>query len=182
RRAVARRLRHAVAVQGGTPGLRHFAVDGRYAGHDRRGHLRVGRNVLRRPVSLAQMLTLSHREEVLVRGFEKTGSFVAVALIGAMAAALPALPIPAQAQAQAQTPAQDQGERTIEQFACKDVMRDSGPNRDVAIAFLHGYLLGKSGSSKFNVDKLRAQSDAFIERCLENPGEKAVDAAAKVRL
>ena len=54
-------------------------------------------------------------------------------------------------------------------------------DRDVAIAFLHGYLLGKSGSSKFNVYTLRQQSDAFIERCLDNPGEKAVDAAAKVR-
>src|SRR5215475_6076728 len=77
--------------------------------------------------------------------------------------------------------AQDTKDRTIEQYSCKDVMRESGPNRDVAIAFLHGYLLGKSGSSKFNVDALRRQSDDFIERCLENPGEKAVDAAAKVR-
>ena len=77
--------------------------------------------------------------------------------------------------------AQDSKDRTIEQYTCKDVMRESGPNRDVAIAFLHGYLLGKSGSSKFNVDTLRQQSDAFIERCLDNPGEKAVDAAAKIR-
>ena len=78
--------------------------------------------------------------------------------------------------------AQDAKDRTVDQYTCKDVMRESGANRDVAIAFLHGYLLGKSGSSKFNVDVLRKQSDDFIERCLENPGEKAVDAASKVRL
>ena len=77
--------------------------------------------------------------------------------------------------------AQDTKDRSVEQYLCKDVMRESGANRDVAIAFLHGYLLGKSGSSKFNVDTLRQQSDAFIERCLDNPGEKAVDAAAKAR-
>ncbi|HKA72077.1 MAG TPA: HdeA/HdeB family chaperone [Xanthobacteraceae bacterium] len=77
--------------------------------------------------------------------------------------------------------AQDSKDRTVEQYTCKDVMRESGPNRDVAIAFLHGFLLGKSGSSKFNVDVLRQQSDAFIEHCLENPNEKAVDAAAKVK-
>ena len=76
---------------------------------------------------------------------------------------------------------QDSKERTVEQYTCKDVMRDSGANRDVAIAFLHGFLLGKSGSSKFNLDVLRQQSDAFIERCLDNPAEKAVDAAAKVK-
>jgi hypothetical protein len=77
--------------------------------------------------------------------------------------------------------AQETGDRTIEQFSCKDVMRDSGSNRDVAIAFLHGYLVGKSGSSKFNLDTLRKQSDQFIERCLDNPGEKAVDAMSKVK-
>jgi len=77
--------------------------------------------------------------------------------------------------------AQDSKDRTVEQYTCKDVMRESGANREVVIAFLHGFLLGKSGSSKFNVDALRKQSDDFIERCLDNPGEKAVDAAAKVK-
>ena len=77
--------------------------------------------------------------------------------------------------------AQETGDRTIEQFLCKDVMRDSGSNRDVAIAFLHGYLVGKSGSSKFNIDTLRKQSDLFIDRCLDNPNEKAVDAMTKVK-
>jgi len=77
--------------------------------------------------------------------------------------------------------AQDSKDRTVEQYTCKDVMRESGSNRDVVIAFLHGYLLGKSGSSKFNLDVLRKQSDDFIERCLDNPAEKAVEAAAKVK-
>jgi len=77
--------------------------------------------------------------------------------------------------------AQETGDRTIEQFLCKDVMRDSGSNRDVAIAFLHGYLIGKSGSSKFNIDTLRKQSDLFVDRCLDNPNEKAVDAMTKAK-
>ena len=55
-------------------------------------------------------------------------------------------------------------------------MRESGGNRDVAIAFLHGYLLGKSGGSAFNVETLRKQTDAFIDRCLDNPAQRAVDA------
>ena len=33
--------------------------------------------------------------------------------------------------------------RSIEQYTCKDVMREHGGNRDVTIAFLHGYLLAK---------------------------------------
>ena len=77
--------------------------------------------------------------------------------------------------------AQEPGERTIEQYKCKDVMRESGSNRDVAIAFLHGFLTGKSGSSKFNVDAIHKQTNAFIERCLDNPNQTALDAMLSVR-
>jgi hypothetical protein len=77
--------------------------------------------------------------------------------------------------------AQDGKDRAVEQYECKDVMRESGRDRDVAIAFLHGYLLGKSGTSKFNLDAVHRQTEAFIERCLLNPSEKAVDAMQKVK-
>lgn len=76
--------------------------------------------------------------------------------------------------------AQATKDRTIEQYACKDVMRESGASRDVAIAFLRGFLLGKSATTKFNIDTLHKQSDEFIERCLANPDEKAMDAMTKV--
>lgn len=71
--------------------------------------------------------------------------------------------------------------RTVEQYLCKDVIRESGANRDVAIAFLHGYFLGKSGSSKFDLEVLHKQTDTFIEQCLDNPAQKAVDVMAKVK-
>jgi hypothetical protein len=77
--------------------------------------------------------------------------------------------------------AQDTKDRAVEQYLCKDVMRDSGANRDVAIAFLHGFLLGKSGNSKFNLDAVRKQSDDFVEFCLSHPDEKAVDVMAKIK-
>jgi len=76
--------------------------------------------------------------------------------------------------------AQDNKDRAVEQYSCKDIMRETGANRDVAIAFLRGFVLGKSGSTKFNIDVLHKQSDDFIERCLTNPDEKAMDAMVKV--
>jgi hypothetical protein len=79
------------------------------------------------------------------------------------------------------TIAQEPKERIIEQYACKDIIRESGANRDVAIAFLHGFLLGKSGGTKFNVDVLHKRSADFIERCLDNPNETAIDAMSKVK-
>ena len=71
--------------------------------------------------------------------------------------------------------------RSVEQYSCKDVMRESGTDREVAIAFLHGFLLGKSGTSTFDLDVLHKQTNDFIERCLDNPGEKALDVMAKIK-
>ena len=77
--------------------------------------------------------------------------------------------------------AQDPKDRSVEQYLCKDIVRESGVDRDVAIAFLHGFLLGKSGSSKFNLDVLHKQSNDFIERCLDNLAERAVDSMSRVK-
>jgi len=76
---------------------------------------------------------------------------------------------------------QSSSEREIERFTCKDVMREPNTSREVAIAFLHGYLLGKSGASRFDVDLLKAQTDSFVEQCLDHPGEKAVDVMVKLK-
>ena len=92
-----------------------------------------------------------------------------------------ALAIIAGVFAMTQVLAQDANERTVEQYACKDILRESGANRDVAIAFLHGFLLGKSGGAKFNLETLKKQTDAFLERCLENPHDKAIDTMMKVK-
>ncbi|HSZ65609.1 MAG TPA: HdeA/HdeB family chaperone [Xanthobacteraceae bacterium] len=77
--------------------------------------------------------------------------------------------------------AQAANTRTIDQYTCKDVMREHGDNRDVTIAFLHGFLLGKSGSSAFDIDALHKQTGDFIEYCLDNPSAKAVDAMSKIK-
>ena len=77
--------------------------------------------------------------------------------------------------------AQSANTRTINQYSCKDVMREHGDNRDVTIAFIHGYLLGRSAGTNFDIDLLHKQTSDFIEYCLDHPGEKAVDAMAKIK-
>jgi len=77
--------------------------------------------------------------------------------------------------------AQTATDRTVELFTCKDVMREPSTSREVAIAFLHGWLLGKSGGSKFNVEVVEKQTNAFIEECLDNPQSKAADVMAKLK-
>lgn len=77
--------------------------------------------------------------------------------------------------------AQSRPERAVELFTCKDVMREPNTSREIAIAFLHGYLLGKSGTSKFDVEILESQTNAFIEQCLDSPQSKAVDVLTKLK-
>jgi hypothetical protein len=77
--------------------------------------------------------------------------------------------------------AQTQSDRVIESFTCKDVMREPNTSREIAIAFLHGYLLGKSGNAKFNVEVLESQTNTFIEQCLDNPQSRAMDVMTKIK-
>jgi hypothetical protein len=77
--------------------------------------------------------------------------------------------------------AQDNGDRTIDQYACKDVVRESGSLREVAIAFLHGYTLGKTGNTQFNLNALMQQTDSFLDKCIENPNQKAIEIMTSVK-
>jgi len=69
----------------------------------------------------------------------------------------------------------------VEDYTCKEVMRESGVNRNSAIAFLHGFVLGKSGSTKFAIETLTKQTDAFIDGCLDQPKAKALDVMMKAK-
>ena len=97
------------------------------------------------------------------------------------AAALAAIVAAGAAPSLADEKADQKGDRSVEQYSCKDIMRESGPSRDISIAFLHGYLLGKAGAATFNVAKLHQQTETFINRCLDNPAEKAIDAMLKAK-
>ena len=77
--------------------------------------------------------------------------------------------------------AQDNSQRAIDQYECKDILREPDARREVAIAFLHGYLIGKTGAATFSPQDLSKQSRAFIEHCLENPHDKALNAMMKVK-
>ena len=69
--------------------------------------------------------------------------------------------------------------KNINEFKCKDILRTSGEDRDIAVGFLHGYLLGKSGKETFNKEKLMKATDGFIEACLDNTGAVAVKTLQK---
>jgi hypothetical protein len=65
---------------------------------------------------------------------------------------------------------------------CKDIMRLSGQDRDVALALAHGYVLGKKGTTKYEIDVLSGITDRFIDYCLDNPKANALESFEKVAM
>lgn len=70
---------------------------------------------------------------------------------------------------------QDANLKDLKSYSCKDIMRLSGEDRDLAIGVLHAYLLGKKGTTQFDVQTLAESTDKFIEHCLDNPNDKALE-------
>lgn len=68
--------------------------------------------------------------------------------------------------------------RDLKVVSCKDIMRDTGEYRAIALGVLHGYFLGKKGTTRYDHTKLSDASDKFTEYCLDNPNTKAIKAMA----
>lgn len=68
----------------------------------------------------------------------------------------------------------------LKDYSCKDIMRLSGADRRDAIAFFHGYFLGKQGKTTFNTETLMDRTDQFTEYCLDHPTANALDGMARV--
>jgi hypothetical protein len=67
----------------------------------------------------------------------------------------------------------------LKDFLCKDLMRFSGADRDIAIAVYHGYMLGKKDTTKYVSEELALITDKVVEYCLDNPKVKTLDAFTK---
>lgn len=72
------------------------------------------------------------------------------------------------------------GKRDFGTLSCKDIMRLSGEDRDIALAFAHGYRLGKMNTTRYDVDTLAQITDRFIDYCLDNPKDNALAAFEKI--
>ncbi|WP_298824706.1 HdeA/HdeB family chaperone [uncultured Piscinibacter sp.] len=93
-------------------------------------------------------------------------------------AAFAALSVAAMNASAADQPSQNA--RDLKDHSCKDLMRLSGQDRDVALALAHGYVLGKKGTTKYEIDKLAQITDKFIDHCLDNPKDNAMAAFEKI--
>jgi hypothetical protein len=67
----------------------------------------------------------------------------------------------------------------IHTYVCKDIMRSSGEDRAISLAFLHGYFLGKKGTTTYRIEDMQKATDQFVEYCLDHPTTKALEAMSK---
>lgn len=75
---------------------------------------------------------------------------------------------------------EETADKNLNDYSCKDVMVFTIDHREIAIALLHGYFLGKQGTTSFNTETLAKRTDHFIDYCLDNPTAKALDAMARL--
>ena len=76
--------------------------------------------------------------------------------------------------------AETKGTKDLRSYVCTDVMRMSGEDRQIALAIVHGYALGKKGTTRFDVDALAQITDKFVEYCLDHPAENALESFEKI--
>ena len=65
-------------------------------------------------------------------------------------------------------------QKDLSAFQCKDLMRLSGGEREYALAFVHGYRLGKMNTTQYEIEALAAITEKFIDHCLDNPNDNAL--------
>ena len=63
----------------------------------------------------------------------------------------------------------------IGKLTCREVVLQTGSDRPTTIAFLHGFLLGKSGGTVINVDKMVEATESMLESCIDEPSAIAID-------
>jgi hypothetical protein len=55
---------------------------------------------------------------------------------------------------------------------CKDIMSGDDRGRELAMAYMHGYLNGKAGGTTVELDKNAEITDKVRDFCLDNPSAK----------
>jgi len=67
----------------------------------------------------------------------------------------------------------------IGKLTCKELMRGNDSDRDVGIAFYHGFLAGKTNNQVINIHDTGAKTERVRDYCLSNPTSTVMDAFTK---
>lgn len=67
----------------------------------------------------------------------------------------------------------------ISKLTCKELMSGDDSDREVGMAFYHGFLAGKKNNQVLNVSEMGSTTDKVKDYCLSNPTSTVMDAFTK---
>jgi hypothetical protein len=67
----------------------------------------------------------------------------------------------------------------IGQVLCKDIMIRGDRERELAMAYYHGYLDGKANATTLDVNAKAALTDKVMEHCVSNPNDTLLSVFSK---
>lgn len=73
----------------------------------------------------------------------------------------------------------DENMLNIGEMTCKQLMSGDDLDREVGVAFFHGYYAGKNGDKVLDLPKASALSTAVKDYCLSNPTGTVMEAFVK---
>jgi len=85
----------------------------------------------------------------------------------------------AAATAWAEEGASQKGMVDIGKLTCKQLMGGDDSDREVGMAFYHGFLSGKNNNQVVNLEEMSAKTDKVKDYCLSNPTSAVMDAFTK---
>lgn len=86
-------------------------------------------------------------------------------------ALIAALPLAA-----AETPADAAPSLDVEAMTCRALLQTGGNERDLLLAFLHGYAAAKAGTGAPGLEAMATLTDQVIDRCIDAPNQRVLDA------
>ncbi len=60
-----------------------------------------------------------------------------------------------------------------------DILLAAGDERDLAIMFIQGYFVGKTGKTTYDSNKIAEATDRFLDLCIDGPNSKVIATMAK---
>jgi hypothetical protein len=67
----------------------------------------------------------------------------------------------------------------IGKMTCKELMAGNDTDREVGLAYFHGFVAGTKNQQNLDINATAAQTDRVKDYCLSNPTSTVLDAFAK---
>jgi hypothetical protein len=69
----------------------------------------------------------------------------------------------------------------LDQLDCRTLLRIGGDERSYTLLYMHGFVSGKTGQLRLDVQTMSEVTDRVIDHCIDNPSDKLLPVFEKYR-